>query len=59
MDAAITTDERGLSADGEVVWSRRPDAGVKFLRDAISRENDGGKKARSPGSNCVVDVGLW
>ena len=34
-----------LEADGEVVWSRRPDAGVKF---ALRRAGDGGKKARSP-----------
>jgi Cupin len=36
------------AADGEVVWSRRPDAGVKFLRSRLLR-GDGGKKARSPG----------
>jgi hypothetical protein len=35
-------------ADGEAVWSWRPDAGVKFLRSKILR-GDGGKKARSPG----------
>src|SRR5665647_157586 len=29
-----------LEADGEVVWSRRPDAGVKF---ALRRAGDGGK----------------
>jgi len=33
-------------ADGEAVWSRRPDAGVKSA-EAISAD-DGGKKARSP-----------
>jgi hypothetical protein len=38
---------RALDADGEVVWSRRPDAGVKFLRSKLLRD-DGGKKARSP-----------
>jgi len=46
MDAAVSLDERRSFADGEVVWSRRPDAGVKlrkFLR------GDGGKRARSPG----------
>ena len=36
----------GADADGEVVWSWRPDAGVKF-RGGI-RSGDGGKKARSP-----------
>jgi hypothetical protein len=43
MDAAVSLDERRSFADGEVVWSRRPDAGVKlrkFLR------GDGGKRAR-------------
>jgi hypothetical protein len=32
-------------ADGQVVWSRLPDAGVKF---ALRRADDGGKQARSP-----------
>jgi hypothetical protein len=39
-------DERRLLADGEVVWSWRPDAGVKVVEQSA---NDGGKKARSPG----------
>jgi len=34
-------------ADGEAVWSWRPDAGVKFLSKLL--RDDGGKKARSPG----------
>src|SRR5580692_4103251 len=34
-------------ADGEVAWSRPPDAEVKFLRSELLRD-DGGKKARSP-----------
>jgi hypothetical protein len=34
-------------ADGEAVWSWRPDAGAK-LREHVSR-GDGGNKARSPG----------
>jgi len=38
-------------ADGEVVWSWRPDADVKFR--GCDPRGDGGKKARSPGSNCV------
>ena len=37
----------GTCADGEVVWSWRPDAGAKFLRSKLLRD-DGGKKARSP-----------
>jgi hypothetical protein len=37
-------------ADGEIVWSWRPDAGAKSLRCAGVRfEDDGGKQARSPG----------
>jgi hypothetical protein len=35
-------------ADGEGVWSWRPDAGAKFLRSKLLRD-DGGKRARSPG----------
>jgi hypothetical protein len=35
-------------ADGKIVWSWRPDAGVKFLGSKLLRD-DGGKKARSPG----------
>ncbi len=42
--AALQTN--GATADGEVVWSWRPDAGVKL---AGVSANDGGKKARSPG----------
>jgi hypothetical protein len=34
-------------ADGEIVWSWRPDAGAKFSRKRF-RESDGGKRARSP-----------
>jgi hypothetical protein len=37
----------GIEADGEVVWSRHPDAGVKFVGSKLLRD-DGGKKARSP-----------
>ena len=39
-------DERKMIADGEVVWSWRPDAGAKFA--GSSPAGDGGKKARSP-----------
>jgi hypothetical protein len=35
----------GIEAYGKIVWSRRPDAGVKFA-DLFA--SDGGKKARSP-----------
>jgi hypothetical protein len=30
VDAAVAKDERSLLADGEVVWSWRPDAGAKL-----------------------------
>jgi len=40
-------DERGL-ADGEAVWSWRPDAGVKLATMPAHHADDGGKKARSP-----------
>jgi hypothetical protein len=38
-------------ADGEIVWSWRPDAGAKFV--GIRTTNDGGKKARSPGRSRI------
>jgi hypothetical protein len=44
--AALLTNS--AEADGEDVWSWHPDAGVKFLRSKLLRD-DGGKKARSPG----------
>src|SRR5216683_145793 len=44
----LRNDERKAVADGEVVWSWRRDAGVKFVRSKLLR-GDGGKKARSPG----------
>ena len=53
MDAGGVERARGArthdaDADGEGVWSWRPDAGAKFLRSKLLR-NDGGKRARSPG----------
>jgi len=45
VDAGDGEDER---ADGEVVWSWRPDAGVKLPRSTLL-EGEGGKKARLPG----------
>jgi len=35
----------GTEADGEIVWSRRPDAGVKSKRSRKLRGDDGGKRA--------------
>ena len=58
--AFVTTREAGMRwtrmarqtnvacADGEVAWSRPPDAEVKFGDDALHHAGDGGKKARSP-----------
>ncbi len=52
-------------AYGEVVWSWRPDAGVKLACDAAHHADDGGKKARSPGrarnkpsDHCAGNAGL-
>jgi hypothetical protein len=42
-DGALTN---APEADGEAVWSRRPDAGVKLAEVIFA--DDGGKKARSP-----------
>ena len=41
-------DERSL-ADGEAVWSWRPDAGAKLVMMPTHHTGDGGNKARSPG----------
>ena len=56
MDAEVPRDERRLArrsllaktggADGEVVWSRYPDADIKPADDASHHAGDGGKKAR-------------
>jgi hypothetical protein len=45
VDATVARDER-TDADGEGVWSWRPDAGAKVVERSA---NDGGKRARSPG----------
>src|SRR6266851_6244728 len=39
-------------ADGKIVWSWRPDAGVKFLRSKLLRD-DGGKKAGRRGERAI------
>jgi hypothetical protein len=44
----MVLETRVPEADGKIVWSWHPDAGVKFLRSKFLR-GDGGKKARSPG----------
>jgi hypothetical protein len=41
-----------VAADGEIVWSWRPDAGAKFLRSKLLR-GDGGKKPGSPGRSRI------
>jgi hypothetical protein len=45
MDAACQ-ETNDVVADGEVVWSWRPDAGAKWAERSA---DDGGKRARSPG----------
>jgi len=41
----------GVRADGEAVWSWRPDAGVKPATTLSRRAGDGGKKARFTGES--------
>jgi hypothetical protein len=49
MDA-IDHETNDAIADGEVVWSWRPDAGAKFAKTRFARPaGDGGKKARFTG----------
>jgi hypothetical protein len=36
--------DESISTDGEIVWSRSPDAGIKFADDDSA--SDGGQKAR-------------
>jgi hypothetical protein len=45
-----------LEADGEVVWSWRPDAGAKFLREAISAKVTGAKEPGPRLSNAHIFV---
>jgi hypothetical protein len=50
MDAAASgarAQTNEVEADGKIVWSWRPDAGVKSV--GIFPAGDGGKRARSPG----------
>jgi hypothetical protein len=47
VDADVLT-TNGTEAYGEVVWSRRPDAGVKSFEKQTLLRGDGDKKARSP-----------
>jgi len=47
---AVSLDER-TGADGEGVWSWRPDAGAKVV--GHDPANDGGKRARSPGRSRI------
>src|ERR1700730_16594556 len=46
--ARASAQTNGTFAYGEVVWSRRPDAGVKFFEKQTLLRSDGDKKARSP-----------
>jgi hypothetical protein len=42
VDAGDGGDDRPERADGEVVWSWRPDAGVKLATMLAHRADDGG-----------------
>jgi hypothetical protein len=44
----MSRDERH-DADGEVVWSWRPDAGAKLAKTLTCLAGDGGKRARFTG----------
>jgi hypothetical protein len=48
MDAISQQTNAGI-ADGEVVWSWRPDAGAKLAKTLSRLADDGGKKARFTG----------
>ena len=39
------------NVDGEVVWSWRPDAGVKLVRSKLLLRGDGGYQARHTGES--------
>jgi hypothetical protein len=46
-------DERGLLADGEVVWFWRSDAGAKVAMMLSHHAGDGGNQAWSPGRSRI------
>jgi hypothetical protein len=46
VDAAMSIKTSDMAADGEVVWSWRPDAGAKLAMMRKHHAGDGGKKAR-------------
>jgi len=48
----VNAPDENAEAYGEVVWSWRRDAGVKFLRSKLLGD-DGDKKARSPAIECT------
>jgi hypothetical protein len=43
-------------ADGEVVWSWRPDAGAKLVRSKLLLRGDGGYQARHTGESTKETV---
>ena len=51
VDEVAREDERKLIADGEVVWSWRPDAGAKFCES-----HRGATVARKPGHRGELEV---
>ena len=52
MDAKATQDERREMRTAKSCGPDAPDAGVKFLRSKLLRD-DGGKRARSPGRSRI------
>jgi hypothetical protein len=55
MDA-IDHETNDFIADGEVVWSWRPDAGAKSAKMLPHLAGDGGKKARFTGESTKETV---
>ena len=51
VERARSARTNDADADGEGVWSWRPDAGAKFATTLTRRADDGGKKARFPGES--------
>jgi hypothetical protein len=46
LQRADSSPTNGAITDGEVVWSRYPDAGINVATTLTRRARDGGQKAR-------------
>jgi hypothetical protein len=53
MDAGGVNATSDMAADGEIVWSWRSDAGVKFANTLTRLADDGGNQAWSPGRSRI------